>query len=161
MQLPYPGGPAIEKASLNGNPKAFRFPRPMIDSHDYDFSFSGLKTAVFREIKTIKQLGNQTITDLSASVQQAIIDVLLVKTLRAARKYKAKSILLGGGVAANQKLRDELKLNAIRYKLNAKISVPQKFLCTDNAVMIAAAAFFNYKQVPWQKLTANPELYLD
>ena len=161
LNLPYPGGPSIEKAAKNGNPKAFRFPRPMIDSDDFDFSFSGLKTAVFREVKTIKQLNNETIFDISASVQQAIIDVLLVKTLRAAKKYKVKSILLGGGVAANQKLRDQLKLYAIRYKLNAEIFVPSKNLCTDNAAMIAAAAFYNYKEVSWRKLTADPELYFD
>src|SRR3990167_9848444 len=75
LNLPYPGGPSIEKAAKNGNPKAFRFPRPMIDSDDFDFSFSGLKTAVFREVKAMKQLNNETISDISASVQEAIIDV--------------------------------------------------------------------------------------
>src|SRR3989344_5900292 len=129
LGLSYPGGPSIEKAAKAGNPKVFRFPRPMIDSNDFsakggpasgwDFSFSGLKAAVFREVKAIEQparrslgeggLNNETISDLSASVQQAIIDVLVSKTLKAAEKFKVKSILLGGGVAANQKLRSELK----------------------------------------------------
>lgn len=173
LGLPYPGGPSIEKTAQNGNPKTFNFPRPIIDSCDLDFSFSGLKTSVFRKIQTMKQLnpekiasqfngaGNETIADLSACVQQAIIDVLITKTLKAAQKYKVKSILLGGGVAANQKLRNELKLNAKRYTLNAKIFAPEKKLCTDNAAMIAVAASFNYKPVPWQKLTANPELYFE
>lgn len=162
LNLPYPGGPSIEKAAKTGNPKAFKFPRPLIDSDDFDFSFSGLKTAVFRETsryKDIKMLSGKIVADISASVQEAIVDVLIYKTLKAAQKYKVKSILLGGGVAANSKLREELKLNAIRYKLNAEIFVPQKFLCTDNAAMIASAAFYNYNPVPWNKLTANPELY--
>jgi N6-L-threonylcarbamoyladenine synthase len=132
----------------------------MLDSDDFDFSFSGLKTAVFKKAKAIKQFNNITIANICASVQQAIIDVLITKTLKAAQKYKAKSILLGGGVAANQKLRNGLKLNAKRYTLYAKIFAPQKSLCTDNAAMIATAAFFNYKPIPWNRITANPELYL-
>ncbi|MEK7518110.1 MAG: tRNA (adenosine(37)-N6)-threonylcarbamoyltransferase complex transferase subunit TsaD [Patescibacteria group bacterium] len=159
LGLPYPGGPSIEKAAKNGNPKAFNFPRPMIDSNDFDFSFSGLKTAVLRQVKTIEQLSNETIVDLSASVQQAIIDVLVTKTLKAAQKYKVKSILLSGGVAANDKLRDEFRVQSSEFKVN--FFAPEKKLCTDNGAMIASAAFFNYKPVPWQKLTANPELYFD
>lgn len=158
INLPYPGGPSIEKAAKKGNPKAYNFPRPMIDSSDFDFSFSGLKTAVLHKIKTIEQLSNEAISNLSASVQQAAIDVLISKTLKAAKKYNAKSVLLSGGVAANQKLRDELKLNAKRYLLKAKIFAPQKSFCTDNAAMIGVAAFFNSKPVPFQKITANPEL---
>ncbi|MCL5113994.1 MAG: tRNA (adenosine(37)-N6)-threonylcarbamoyltransferase complex transferase subunit TsaD, partial [Patescibacteria group bacterium] len=163
LKLPYPGGPAIEKAALGGNPRAFHFPRPMIDSNDFDFSFSGLKASVFREVKIIKQLSDKTISDISASVQEAIVDVLIYKTLKAAQRYKVKSILLGGGVAANQKLRDEFKKRLIAHnpELITRLFVPSKSLCTDNAAMIAAAAFFNYKEVPWQKLTANPELYFD
>lgn len=159
LNLPYPGGPYIEKEAQKGNPKTFAFPRPMINSDDFDFSFSGLKTAVLREVKIIKQLNNETIANLSASVQQAIIDVLVSKTLKAAEKYKVKSILLSGGVAANQKLRDEFKLNAKRYKLDANIFYPDKKYCTDNAAMIATAAFFNYKPILWQKITAEPEFY--
>ena len=154
-------GDSIEKAARSGNLKAFKFPRPLIDSNDFDFSFSGLKTAVFREVQTMKQMNNEIISDISASVQQTIVDVLIYKTLKAAQKYKVKSILLGGGVAANQKLRDQLKLYAIRYKLNAEIFVPSKNLCTDNAAMIAAAAFYNYKPMEWKRITANPELYFD
>src|SRR3989344_2069566 len=161
LNLPYPGGPSIEKAAQNGNSKAFRFPRPLIDSSDFDFSFSGLKTAVFREVKAIERLSNETISDISASVQEAIVDVLIYKTLQAAQKYKVKSILLGGGVAANQKLRDAFKSSIVNRQSSIKFFVPSKNLCTDNAAMIAAAAFYNYKPIPWQKITANPELYFD
>jgi len=161
LNLPYPGGPEIEKVAKNGNPQAFHFPRPMLDSQDFDFSFSGLKTAVLRETKTIKQLDSRVVADISASVQQAIIETLIKKTQDAVKKYKAKSILLGGGVAANQKLRDEFKASIINNKLPIVFSVPAKNLCTDNAVMIATAAFFNPKATAWQKLQAQPELYFD
>lgn len=181
LGLPYPGGPAIEKASERGDASRFKFPRPMIESDDFDFSFSGLKTAVLREVQhhsvilrskteespaeeILRRKTSQDdnlINDISASVQQAVIDVLVKKTLKAAKQYNVRSILLSGGVAANQKLRDEIELSARRYKPDAKIFVPQKFLCTDNGAMIASAAFFNYKPVPWQKITANPELYFD
>lgn len=159
--LPYPAGPIIEKLAKDGNSKKFLFPRPMIDSGDYDFSFSGLKTAVLREVKTMKQLNNETTADISFGVQQAIVDVLVTKTLKAARQFKVKSILLGGGVAANQTLRTDLELNARRSKLDAEIFFPEKWLCTDNAAVIATTALFNYKPVPWQKITADPELYFD
>jgi N6-L-threonylcarbamoyladenine synthase len=159
LGLPYPGGSAIEKASERGIATHFTFPRPMINSKDFDFSFSGLKSAVFREVKAIKQFSNSTIANLAASVQQAIIDVLISKTLKAVQKYNVKSILLGGGVAANQKLRAEFQSSIINLKSSINFFAPPKNLCTDNGAMIASAAFFNYKPVPWQKLTANPELY--
>ena len=159
LNLPYPGGPSIEKEALKGNPKKFIFPKPMIGSGDFDFSFSGLKTTVYREIKSLKNLDGQTISDISFAVQDAIVDVLVKKTLKAADKYKVKSILLGGGVAANQKLRDELILNTKYLIPYTEIFVPQKFLCTDNAAMIASAAFYNYKPVDWRDITVNPELY--
>ncbi len=161
LDLPYPAGPEIERFAKKGDPKAFNFPRPMIGSDDFDFSFSGLKTAVFRETQTIKQFNNETISNICASVQAAIIDVIVKKTLKAAEKYQVKSILLGGGVAANQALRVQFQLKIENLKLKISLSVPPKSLCTDNGGMIAAAAFFNYKEVPWKKLTANPELYFD
>lgn len=157
LGLPYPGGPAIEKVALNGNAKAFNFPRPLIDSDDFDFSFSGLKTAVLREVQTMKQLNSEAISDVSASVQKAVVDVLVKKTLNAAREFKAKSILLGGGVAANQKLRDELQGSTDKF--NIELFIPPKSLCTDNGAMIAAAAFFKPKPINWSKLSTNPQLY--
>jgi len=171
LGLPYPGGPAIENTSERGDASRFHFPRPMIDSKDFDFSFSGLKTAVSRHVilNKVKNPRDPSaspqddiiLSNICASVQQAVIDVLLAKTLKAAQKYKVKSILLGGGVAANQKLRDQFALEIRNLKLEILLSVPQKYLCTDNGAMIATAAFFNYKPVPWPKLTANPELYFD
>lgn len=154
LGLPYPGGQYIEKLAKHGNPNKFKFPSPLIDSGDFDFSFSGLKTAVFREIQAIEQLNNETIADISASVQKAIFDVIIKKTIKAVQKYNAKSLLLGGGVAANQNLRD-------KFELEIPFFVPEKRLCTDNAAMIAAAAFYSYKDIPWQKVEANPELYFD
>jgi len=157
LNLPYPAGPVIAKLAEKGNAKAFNFPRPMIGSKDFDFSFSGLKTAVLCEVKAMKQLDNDAIADLSASVQQAIVDVLVRKTTKAAQKYKVKSFLLAGGVAANELLRKELEVSC--HKLKVKFFVPTKNLCTDNAAMIASAAFFTYDEVAWEKITANPGLH--
>ncbi len=159
LGLPYPGGPAIEKSALQGDPESFDFPRPLIDSDDFDFSFSGLKTAVLREVQVLKRLNKKTISNISASVQQAVIDVLVNKTTKAAKEFRVKSILLGGGVAANQKLRDKLNSSFIIQHSSLELFVPEKFLCTDNGAMIAAAAFFNGKPVSFDRLSANPQLY--
>ncbi|OGH51159.1 MAG: tRNA (adenosine(37)-N6)-threonylcarbamoyltransferase complex transferase subunit TsaD [Candidatus Levybacteria bacterium RIFCSPLOWO2_12_FULL_37_7] len=162
LGLSYPAGPIIEQLAKNGNLKAYKFPRPMIGTNDFDFSFSGLKTAVLQEVSSIKyQVLRKKIPDIAASVQQAICDVLIRKTIKAAKKYKPKSILLGGGVVANEELKRQLILNT-KYELpDTEIFFPKKFLCTDNAAMIATAAFFNYKPAPVNKITANPELYFD
>jgi len=161
LGIPYPGGPVIEQRAKSGNSKRFIFPRPLIGSDDFDFSFSGLKTAVLREVKSLKKLDEQTIADICAGVQHAITNVLIKKTIKAATKFNVKSILLSGGVAANETLKDEFIQNT-KYQLpNTEVFVPQKLLCTDNGAMIAAAAFFNYKEAPWQEITANPELYFE
>ncbi len=170
LGLSYPAGPIIAKLAKKGNPKAFPFPRPLIGSDDFDFSFSGLKTAVFREVKTMKQLNNETINNICASVQHAIVDVLVKKTVKAVKKYQIKSILLGGGVAANQKLRERFSLEIRNLssgagsrsagKLEIDLFVPPAKLCTDNAAMIAAAAAFHNTPIPWQKITADPQIYL-
>ncbi len=164
LGLPYPSGPVIEKKAKKGNPKAFNFPRPMFDSKDLDFSFSGLKTAVRNQIlreKEIKILGEKEVSDLSAGVQQAIIDVLVAKTLKAAKQFKAKSILLSGGVSANRKLREQFELEIRNLKLEIPFFAPEKWLCTDNAVMIAACSLFNYAPKPIEKIVADPQLYFD
>lgn len=177
----YPGGPKIAELAKKGNPKAFPFPRPMIGSRDFEFSFSGLKTAFLYETKQrfpilrtsdeqiswnqivleeqLKESHKHTLYDMCASLQHAIIDVLVKKTIKAAGKYQVKSILLSGGVAANELLRKTLEEKSLQS--NIKFFVPPKFLCTDNAAMIAAAAFFNYKQVNWQKVDADPSLYFN
>lgn len=174
LNLPYPGGPEISKLAENGDPKAFDLPRPMINTQDFDFSYSGLKTAVaslvksesafFSPIKTVSQdkkvRATQILPNLCASIEQAIIDPLVKKTIKAAVQYKVKTIILGGGVAANDKLQTELDLNAKRYLLDAKIFVPQKSLSTDNAAMIASRAFFEKPTPNPFNLQANPNLSL-
>jgi N6-L-threonylcarbamoyladenine synthase len=161
LDLPYPAGPIIETIAKNANEKAFTFPRPMIGSKDFDFSFSGLKAAVMREVIKTKNMDDKTKADIAASVQKSIIEVLIRKTLKAAKKYNVKSILLSGGVAANQKLRDEFKLKIKNLELKIEIFAPQKSLCTDNAAMIGTYAAFHPRTVNWKKLAANPELYFD
>lgn len=161
LHLPYPAGPRISELAKKGNPNAYKFPRPMISSKDYDFSFSGLKTAAFNEIKKHPHLTDSEKSDLCASIQQAIIDVLIKKTINAITEYKVKSVLLGGGVTANQKLREELQTNIHRINKDIAFCVPPPNLCTDNGAMIATAGFYLQKQTDWQDITANPELYFD
>lgn len=182
LGIAYPAGPEIERLAHLGNPKRFRFPRPLIGSDDYDFSFSGLKTAVLREVMKLRHSGlsrishgtdfgvakapqndngldAQTTKDIARATQDAIIDVIIKKTLKAAKEHQVKSIILSGGVAANQTLTENF--SRLTATLSLQLSVPTKTLCTDNAAMIAAAAYFNYHPVPWKDVTADPELYFD
>ncbi|MGA2911145.1 MAG: tRNA (adenosine(37)-N6)-threonylcarbamoyltransferase complex transferase subunit TsaD [Candidatus Levyibacteriota bacterium] len=161
LHLSYPAGPQIEKLAASVKKDIYHFPRPLIDSDDYDFSFSGLKTAVLREVQKYEKLDSKTISNICYSLQEAIFDVLIKKTFRAVNEFGAKSILLGGGVASNQTLRDKFALEIRNLKLEIPFFVPDKKLCTDNAAMIAAAAFFNHEATEWQKVSANPELYFD
>lgn len=160
LGLPYPGGPYIEKAALKGDDKKYIFPKGLIGSGDFDFSFSGLKAAVIREINK-EGLNEQRINDISASTQKAIIDILIRKTLKAAEKYNARSILLGGGVAANTKLKTELQSGINKLNIDTKLFVPSKILCTDNGAMIAAAAFYNDEEKDFRTVNANPNLYFN
>jgi N6-L-threonylcarbamoyladenine synthase len=157
LGLPYPAGPMMENLAKEGDPKRFRFPRPLIGSDDFEFSFSGLKTAVLREVQKQKSLDDQTVKDLARATQDAIIDVLTKKTLKAAKKYNVQSILLSGGVAANETLRNAF--STASSQLSIKFFAPEKSLCTDNAAMIAAAGYFNNQPKPINAITANPELY--
>jgi len=143
LGLGYPGGPMISKLAKNGNPAAFDFPRPMINSSNFNFSFSGLKTAVLYKVQQLKSLNLILKSNLAASVQQAIVDVLISKTEKAVKQYKPKTIMLGGGVAANSLLRQRFSLLAKSYKLNAII--PKLEYCTDNAAMIGLAAYYRLK----------------
>lgn len=170
LGLSYPAGPEIERLAQSGDPKRFNFPRPLLHEKNYEFSFSGLKTAVLREVSNLTNnklnpktytLDAQTTADFARATQDAISEVLVKKTLRAAQEYNVKSILLSGGVAANQTLREAFAVNAKRLELNAEIFAPAKNLCTDNAAMIAAAAYFNYNPIPLQEITADPELYFE
>ncbi len=161
LGLPYPAGPLIEQKAKKGDPKRFSFPRPLIGSDDFDFSFSGLKTAVYREVQQQSRLDEQTICDISRGVLDAIIAVIVKKTMKAAVKHQAQSILLSGGVAANQTLKEQMELSVVRSMPFAKIFVPQKSLCTDNGAMIAAAACFLNTEKPLNEITANPQLYYE
>lgn len=160
VHFPYPSGPAFEQAAAKGDPKAHRFPRPIKHDHLYDFSFSGLKTAALREIKK-QPLTETIINNLARGVQDAIIDVLTFKTMNAAIEYKAKSILLSGGVSANQTLRDTFAKTIKEQNLQITLHAPEKIYSTDNAAMIATAALFTGEETSWQNVTANPELYFD
>ncbi len=151
LNLPYPGGPSIEKAAKDGNPNAINFPRTMLAKDSLDFSFSGLKTAVLyhccgKDMKGGNRVGKMTqkeIADIAASFQAAVVDVLVKKTQLAADKIGAKTILLGGGVAANNHLRNELEKMA-KDTGRVLLVAPKKY-CTDNAVMIASLAYYKYK----------------
>jgi N6-L-threonylcarbamoyladenine synthase len=152
LKLPYPGGPSIEKCAKNGNPKAIGFPRSMLDKKNYDFSFSGLKTAVLyycrgQDMKGQSKINNfsqQQIADIAASFQAAVVDILTAKTASAARNHNAGTVLLGGGVAANSALREQMK--NVCSENGWKLLVAEKKLCTDNAVMVASLAWHKYKQ---------------
>jgi len=140
LRLPYPGGPEIEKFAKNGNPKAFDFPRSMMHSGDFNFSFSGLKTSVryFIQKNYPEGVPDETMADMCASVQSAIVDVLVHKAVSAARKMNVKTIIVAGGVSANSELRRELKTVAGKYAI--KSIAPGMAYCMDNAAMIGFLA---------------------
>ena len=137
LGLPYPGGPAVSAAALSGDERAFDFPRPMRDRPGFDFSYSGLKTAVALAVKEHEPLGERVRADLAASFQAAATDVLVHKALRAARQEALTRIAVVGGVAANQRLRDELV--RLARPAGVRAFFPPRELCTDNAAMVAAA----------------------
>ena len=144
LDIGYPGGPALEKIAKKGNNKKYKFPRPLQNSNDCNFSFSGLKTSLIREAKNIEPIDEKTISDLAASYHQAIIDCIKIKSEKAINKMLAqnntseiKYFVASGGVASNKAIRDNLTLLAQKYKMRF-IAPPMKF-CTDNAAMIAWA----------------------
>lgn len=145
LDLGYPGGPITERLAKRGDPSSIKFPRPILNDKSYDFSFSGLKTAVIYYIKELKEENkNIPVSDILASFQQAVIDVLVKKTIKAALNFKTKQIILAGGVAANNSLRREIKEKA--DLLNIKVFYPSIFLCTDNAAMVASAGYYKFKE---------------
>lgn len=151
MGVPYPGGPAVARLAERGNSTAVAFPRPMEKSGDFNFSFSGLKTAVLYKLKAISYKQKK---DVAASFQEAVVDSLVPKTLAAAKRHGAKTVILAGGVAANVRLRE--KLGAAVTALGLKFRVPDFVYCTDNAAMIAAAGWFD-RPIDWRiiKVDAN------
>ena len=169
MGFPYPGGPAISRLAEKGNPKTYPLPSPMLHSKNYDFSFSGLKTAAFyliRDItgsmswKTKSKLTMRQKADIAASFEKAAIDVLVKKTIRATKEYKAKTVLVGGGVAANKLLRRRLAEEIGKESPHSKLQIPSSDLCGDNALMIAAAAYMCGKKKDPALVRAEPNLRL-
>jgi len=158
LGLEYPGGPKISKLAAEGNTKAITFPRPMFDSDDYDFSFAGLKTAALYELRDRPIENEQAKKDFCASFEQAIIDVLVEKTKRAAKEYNVKTIILGGGVSANPKLREGLQTMSEKLT-NSTLLVPDRKYSMDNGAMIAAAAYMRAKKkeyTNWKDVEVNP-----
>ncbi len=155
LGLNYPGGPSIQKASFGVKKLNTLFPRPLANSSDFDFSFSGLKTAV-ATLAAGKTFSKTQIANYAAEIQEAIVDSLLNKTLKAAQKYQTKQLLLSGGVAANTRL-----VEKAREKFSGKVYAPLPKLCVDNGAMIASAAYFNYKPVSWEKISADSGLFFD
>lgn len=164
LDLGYPGGPHISRLARTGSRMAFPFPRPMIHTKNFDFSFSGLKTAVLytlRELKEKKAVIKKE--DIAASFENAVVDVLVKKTLRAIQETNARSLILGGGVAANTYLRAHIVRDVQRSLPQCKIFLPAPQLTTDNAAMIGAAAYFHVlkkQYVNWNELHAHATLDL-
>ena len=161
LGLPYPGGPSIAKAAQRGNPTKYKLPIPKVD--DLDFSFSGLKTAVLRAVQKElnlpittpsyelqKHLSEQQIADFAASFQATAVNILIQKLKRASQKYPVKSILLAGGVSANQELRTQLKKS---FSKTHQVFFPDPKLSTDNGAMVASAAYYSIQS---GKSASNP-----
>lgn len=154
LGLGYPGGPAIQKAAEKGNPTAIDFPRIMLEKDSYDFSFSGLKTAVLNYINKEKMAGNEiNVNDIAASFQEAVVDVLVEKSIKLVKQLDSKVFVLSGGVAANKILRQRLEEEL--SKLNVKFYFPPLDLSTDNAAMIGCAGYFNFLEYGQDQLNVN------
>lgn len=140
LGLPYPGGPAIQAVvDAGGDPSKMQFPRAWLEG-TWNFSFSGLKTAVLREVRSLEEHGAEApVADFAASFQEAVVEVLVVKTLRAAQEFEAKEILVAGGVSANKALRE-----AFQTRSPLPVHIPPIWLCTDNAAMMAGVGCFRF-----------------
>ncbi|NLJ76080.1 MAG: tRNA (adenosine(37)-N6)-threonylcarbamoyltransferase complex transferase subunit TsaD [Peptococcaceae bacterium] len=154
LGLGYPGGPLIERLAQSGDPGAIELPRAYLEKGSLDFSFSGLKSAVINFLHRARQRGEQVNqADLAAGFQQAVADVLVDKTIEAAKGAGVSTILLAGGVAANSKLRKDFMDKA--GHLSLRVHVPPLILCTDNAAMIACAAYYKFLRGSFAPLTLN------
>jgi N6-L-threonylcarbamoyladenine synthase len=165
LDLPYPGGPAISNEAskylkgsrLSESNTLTKFPRPMIEKDNFDWSFSGLKTAVLREVNSDSTKSFE-VSHFSAEIQEAIVDVLVHKTLKAIKKFKPESLLLAGGVVANARLREKFSSEIKKAKFDIELFIPPPKLCTDNAAYIASCAYFNNNIINWDQLASNPQL---
>lgn len=145
LDLGYPGGPAVSRQAEDGAKKSIHFPRAWLDKKSMDFSFSGLKTAVVNHVNRIRQKNEPLpIADICASFQEAVVDVLVEKTMFAARTCEIETVVIGGGVASNNRLREAMQKKCGQN--NFDLFVPSPILCTDNAAMIGLAGFYKYKQ---------------
>ena len=151
LGLPYPGGPKVSLLAQSGNPNAIPFPLPMPQKDNFNFSFSGLKTAVLHYIREHPQADK---ADIAASFQHAVVTSLINKTKHAAQHYDVKEVILGGGVAANTLLREQL----VNQLHPLPVRIPDLAYTTDNAGVIAAAAFYHQNFTNWQEVQANPSL---
>lgn len=159
--LGYPGGPKIDQAAKEGDPHAIKFPRAKVEGSVYDFSFSGLKSAVLNHINHANMMGEEiNVADLAASFQNAVVDVLVSHTVEAAREYRFKKVAIAGGVASNSALRKGMSLAC--EKAGIAFYYPSPVYCTDNAAMIGTAAYYEYingARAGWD-LNAVPNLKL-
>lgn len=173
LNLEYPGGPKISQLAKTGDKEKIKFPRPMLNSNDLDMSFSGLKTAVLYWLKENKYYKKQnlftkifkktTLNDICASFEQAIIDILILKTKKACEQYNIKNIIIAGGVSANENLKEQFK-KKIENQLHIKVFVPETKYAMDNSTMIAVAAYKKALKkdfISWQEIEADPnwEIY--
>ncbi|PIR74708.1 MAG: tRNA (adenosine(37)-N6)-threonylcarbamoyltransferase complex transferase subunit TsaD [Candidatus Magasanikbacteria bacterium CG10_big_fil_rev_8_21_14_0_10_47_10] len=159
LGMDYPGGPKISKRAETGNPAAIPFPRPMIQSHGFDFSFAGLKTAVLYRLRDQRD----DTSDVCASFEQSIVDVLVAKTIVAAKKHSAQTVILAGGVSANKKLRETLVAQIQKEHPDSAVFSPMPAYSMDNGAMIALAGYYHALQkdfTPWQTLTPDPNWHV-
>lgn len=159
--LGYPGGPLIDKVAKVGNKEAIKFPRVIIDENTLDFSFSGLKSAVLNYIHNSEQKNEKIVVeDVAASFQEAVVEVLVSKTMKAARMKNCRIVALAGGVASNSRLREAMQEECLKH--NYKFTKPSPIFCTDNGAMIGSAAYYKYlkNQFANSSLNAMPNLEL-
>jgi N6-L-threonylcarbamoyladenine synthase len=159
MGLGYPGGPALSKLAEQGDPAAFKLPRPLLHSGNLDFSFAGLKTAVMTQAKKLGDALEARKADLAASTEAAIVDVLLKKSLTALRETGLKRLVVAGGVGANRHLREQL--NAACKRQGVRVHYPELHLCTDNGAMIAMAAAMRLQSGEGGMAQAQPRYSFD